>query len=170
MDQEKIGRFLKQLRQEKGLTQEQLAEQLGINPRTVSRWETARTMPDFALLVELGRRYGVTVDELLDGERRENGMMNREEETMKKVVDYTEQEKQLLARQLNRCFLYGAAALLAAVLLQAADRDELLWQAVIGLGQGGALGMLLVGVLMTSRMGPRLLAAKQKLFQKIWKN
>ncbi len=60
MDQEKIGRFLKQLRQENGLTQEQLAEQLGINARTVSRWETARTMPDFALLVELGRRYGGT--------------------------------------------------------------------------------------------------------------
>ena len=65
MDQQKIARFLKQLRQESGLTQEQLAEQLGVNPRTVSRWETARTMPDFALLVELGRRYGVTVDELV---------------------------------------------------------------------------------------------------------
>ena len=39
MDQEKIGCFLKQLRRERGLTQ----EQLGVNPRTVSRWETART-------------------------------------------------------------------------------------------------------------------------------
>lgn len=169
MDQEKIGRFLKQLRQENGLTQEQLAEQLGINSRTVSRWETARTMPDFALLVELGRRYGVTVDELLNGERRENGMMNREEETMKKVVDYTEQEKQLLARQLNRCFMAGAALLLAAILLREAHAEGTLWLAVTGFGQGGALGMLLVGTLMTSRLGPRLLAAKQKLLQKIWR-
>ena len=120
MDQEKIGCFLKQLRRERGLTQEQLAEQLGVNPRTVSRWETARTMPDFALLVELGRRYGVTVDELLNGERRENGTVGREEETMKKVVDYTEQEKRFLWRRLNRCFVCGAAVLMAAVLFQAA--------------------------------------------------
>lgn len=169
MDQEKIGRFLKQLRQENGLTQEQLAEQLGINARTVSRWETARTMPDFALLVELGRRYGVTMDELLNGERRESGTRNGEEETMKKVMDYTEQEKRFLARRLNRCFAFGAAVLAAALLLQTAEPENVFCQAMAGLGQGGALGMLLVGVLMTSRMGPRLLAAKQKLFQKIWK-
>lgn len=169
MDQEKIGRFLKQLRQENGLTQEQLAEQLGINARTVSRWETARTMPDFALLVELGQRYGVTVDELLNGERRENGTRNGEEETMKKVVDYTEQEKRLLWRQLNHRFVYGAAVLAVALLLQMVDCDNVFCQTMAGLGQGSALGILLVGVLMTSRVGPRFLIAKQKLFQKIWK-
>ena len=170
MDQEKIGRFLKQLRQEKGLTQEQLAEALGVNPRTVSRWETARTMPDFALLVELARRYGVTVDELLDGGRRENGTVGREEETMKKVVDYTEQEKRFLWRRLNRCFVCGAALLLAAILLREAHAEGTLWLAVTGFGQGGALGILLAGALFTSRLGPRLVAGKQKLFKKIRKN
>ena len=170
MDQEKIGCFLKQLRRERGLTQEQLAEQLGVNPRTLSRWETARTMPDFALLVELARRYGVTVDELLDGGRRENGTVGREEETMKKVVDYTEQEKRFLWRRLNRCFVCGAAVLMAAVLLQAAAPEGAFWQAAVGFGQGGALGILLAGALFTSRLGPRLVAGKQKLFKKIWKN
>ncbi len=113
MDQEKIGRFLKQLRQEKGLTQEQLAEQLGINPRTVSRWETARTMPDFALLVELGRRYGVTVDELLDGGRCAQSTEMEEEKAMEKIADYTRQEKQTLTRRFHR--LFWAAGLLLAV-------------------------------------------------------
>ena len=42
-----------------------------MNHRPVSRWETGRTMPDFTLLIELGRLYGVTVDELLEGERKE---------------------------------------------------------------------------------------------------
>ena len=53
MNQQKIGRFLKELRKEKNLTQEQLAEKLNISGRTVSRWETGNNMPDISLLVEL---------------------------------------------------------------------------------------------------------------------
>ncbi len=171
MDQEKIGCFLKQLRQEKGLTQEQLAEQLGINPRTVSRWETARTMPDFALLVELGRRYGVTVDELLDGGRREQNAAKKEEQTMEKVADYTRQEKQTLTRRFHRLFWAAGLLLAVAIALQIAElTDRFPWDFLSGLGQGTALGMLIVGALFTSRLGPRLVAGKQKLFKKIWKN
>ncbi len=51
MNQEKIGLFLKRLRNEKGLTQEELAEKLYVNSRSVSRWENARTMPDFDVLI-----------------------------------------------------------------------------------------------------------------------
>lgn len=47
MNQEKIGLFLKDLRKESGMTQEQLAEKLNVSNRTISRWENARTMPDF---------------------------------------------------------------------------------------------------------------------------
>ena len=53
MDQKKIGAFLKALRQEKEMTQEQLAEQLGVSNRTISRWETGSNMPDISLLVEI---------------------------------------------------------------------------------------------------------------------
>ena len=53
MDQIKIGAFLKTLRKEKNLTQEQAAEQLGVSNRTVSRWETGTNMPDISLLVEI---------------------------------------------------------------------------------------------------------------------
>ena len=55
MDQKKIGAFLKGLRKENGLTQEQLSEKLGVNSRTVSRWENANTMPDFDLMITLAK-------------------------------------------------------------------------------------------------------------------
>jgi len=49
MNQEKIGKFISQKRKEKNLTQEQLAELLNINNRTISRWENGKNMPDISL-------------------------------------------------------------------------------------------------------------------------
>ena len=60
MDQIKIGAFLKTLRREKNMTQEQLAEQLGVSSRTVSRWETGSNIPDISLLAELAEFYDVS--------------------------------------------------------------------------------------------------------------
>ena len=59
MDQKKTGYFLKQLRNEKKLTQEQLAEKFQITSRTVSRWETGSNMPDISMLLELRRSFGL---------------------------------------------------------------------------------------------------------------
>ena len=53
MDQVKIGRFIKELRKEKGLTQEQQAEQSQVSRRTISRWETGSNLPDLDLLIEM---------------------------------------------------------------------------------------------------------------------
>ena len=53
MDQVKIGSFIKELRKEKGLTQEQQAEQFQVSRRTISRWETGSNLPDLDLLIEM---------------------------------------------------------------------------------------------------------------------
>ena len=71
MDQEKIGRFIAQLRKERGMTQEQLGERLGVSQRTVSRWETGRNMPDISMLTLLCAQLDVSVAELLAGQRIE---------------------------------------------------------------------------------------------------
>ena len=68
MDLQKIGNFLKELRKEKNLTQEQLAETLNVSRRTVSRWETGSNMPDLDLLMEIADLYQVDLRELLNGE------------------------------------------------------------------------------------------------------
>lgn len=71
MDQKKIGKFISQLRKEKGLTQASLGEALGVSNRTVSKWENGDGMPDVALLAELAKMLGVSVDELLNAEKKE---------------------------------------------------------------------------------------------------
>lgn len=57
MDQQKTGALLRALRREKGVTQEQLAERLCVSNRTVSRWENGNNLPDFAVLIEIGRAH-----------------------------------------------------------------------------------------------------------------
>lgn len=74
MDQQKIGRFIKELRKEKGLTQEKTAEQFHVSRRTVSRWETGSNLPDLDVLIEMADYFEVDLRELLDGERTENRM------------------------------------------------------------------------------------------------
>ncbi len=69
MDQFKTGMFISELRKEKSLTQAQLAERLGITDRAVSKWETGRSLPDAAIMLELCEILGITVNELLSGER-----------------------------------------------------------------------------------------------------
>ena len=61
MDQVKIGSFIKEIRKEKGLTQEQLAEKLDVSQKSVSRWETGKTMPDLSLYEPLCEVLGIQV-------------------------------------------------------------------------------------------------------------
>ena len=89
MNQEKIGTFLKELRREKNMTQEQLSEKLNVNNRTISRWENARTMPDFDMMIELAKLYDVSIEELLNGERTADMMNKQTEETLYSIADYT---------------------------------------------------------------------------------
>ena len=69
MDQIKIGKFIAALRTEKGLTQEQLGEKLGVTNKTISRWENGNYMPDVEMLSLLSKEFGVTINELITGER-----------------------------------------------------------------------------------------------------
>lgn len=69
MNQVDIGRFIAMCRKEKNLTQAQLAEKLNITDRAISKWETGRSMPDSSIMLELCKILGITVNELLSGER-----------------------------------------------------------------------------------------------------
>ena len=62
-----IGKRIAHLRKEKGLTQEELAQHMGISPQAVSKWENDQTCPDISALPKLARLFDVTVDELLEG-------------------------------------------------------------------------------------------------------
>ena len=90
MDQMKIGSFLKELRKEKGMTQEQLAEQLNTSNRSVSRWETGNNLPDLSMLIILAEYYDVDVREIIDGKRKSENMNEEVKETLEKVASYNE--------------------------------------------------------------------------------
>ena len=69
MDTFKIGRFIARVRKEKNMTQEELANILGVTNKTVSRWENGNYMPDLSLLKPLSEALGVSLNELLSGEK-----------------------------------------------------------------------------------------------------
>ena len=71
MDQLMTGKFIAHKRREKNLTQEQLAEKLGVSNKTVSKWETGKCMPDYSVVKGLCEELEITVAELMDGEETE---------------------------------------------------------------------------------------------------
>ena len=90
MNQIKTGEFLKELRKEKGLTQEQLAEQFNISRRSVSRWETGSNMPYLSMLITLAEYYDVDVREIIDGKRKSENMNEEVKDTLEKVASYND--------------------------------------------------------------------------------
>ena len=104
MDQSKIGAFLKELRNDNNLTQEQLAEKFGVSQRSVSRWENGNTMPDISILIELADYYEVDLREILNGERKMDVMKEDLKETLEMVADYTATEKEKI---LKKTYSYG---------------------------------------------------------------
>ena len=69
MDQIKIGKFIVSLRKSKNLTQQELADVLGVTDRAISNWENGRRLPDISLLYPLSKALGVTINELISGEK-----------------------------------------------------------------------------------------------------
>jgi len=92
IDKMKIGNFLRELRNEKGLTQEELAEKYGVSSRSVSRWENGITFPELGILVELADYYGVGIQEVIDGERKSEKVEVETKETLLKIADYTKKQ------------------------------------------------------------------------------
>lgn len=104
MEQIKTGKFIAELRKEKSMTQEQLGDRLGVNSRSVSRWENGHGMPDISLLLELADVLGVTVQELLEGSRREIESGNAgvvTYEGLHTVVQYLNQERAAWKKQID---------------------------------------------------------------------
>lgn len=77
MDQKKIGEFIARCRKEKGMTQAQLARAAGVSDRAVSKWENGRSLPDSANMLPVCEALGITVIELLNGERIEKSEFER---------------------------------------------------------------------------------------------
>ena len=99
MDQRKIGKFIVEQRKGKNLTQIQLAEKLGITDKAISKWERGIAMPDTAIMLELSEILGISVNELLNGERigMENNNEKNEQLLLQMAKEIEEKNKTIWA-------------------------------------------------------------------------
>lgn len=151
MDLKKIGSFLKELRKEKGITQEELAEMLYVSGRTVSRWETGTNMPDISLLVDIAEIFDVSIPEIINGERKNEIMKKEVKETVLKLTDYSEAMNQKIKGRL----------LVLTIIATGLDAPGSVYERVAGAGLGLDCGMLIVLALYLSGLLGKIKAKRE---------
>ena len=144
MNQLVTGKFIALKRKQKNLTQEQLAEKLGISNKTISKWETGKCMPDYSIVKNLCEELEVTVAELLDGEISEEKSVRAYDD--EQILDLLRRIQEL-EKQKN--MLYGIMLIVMGIALQAlsyvvggSDFKDF----ISGLLLGVSIGEMLVGV------------------------
>jgi transcriptional regulator with XRE-family HTH domain len=162
MDQMKIGTLIKELRREKGITQEQLAEEFSVSRRTVSRWETGSNLPDLDVLIEMSDFFAIDLRELLDGERKDEEMNNEVMETAQKVSEYADVEKKSLLQKMKWISIVGLITLCIGMIMSRLSSDTALpiYDYAEGACFGFSLGALLVMILYTTGLLTRLQSRK----------
>ena len=146
MDQKKIGSLLKELRKEKRLTQEQLAEHFNVSTRSVSRWENGINMPELSLLIELADFYNVDIREIIDGERKSENVNEEVKETVLKLSDYTETINQKIKGRLFVLTVIAIIGMIAFVIIEVMGLDTpgSIYERVASAGLGLDFGVLIV--------------------------
>lgn len=133
MDAERTGRFIAELRKEQGRTQAELAKQLGVTDKAISRWETGKGLPDTSLLQPLGAALGVSVGELLAGERLDT--QERAERSDGLILEAMRYSRRMLGRTLDAVLLLlGGASFLAPLFVPRSGGSWILGIFLCGLG------------------------------------
>ncbi|WP_455715888.1 helix-turn-helix domain-containing protein [Anaerosporobacter sp.] len=149
MDQFVIGKFIAQKRKEKNMTQAQLAEELGVSNKTVSKWECGKCMPDYSIIESLCRQLEVTVSELMDGETNEKNSIRVYDE--KQILDLIERT-QILEKQKQSLYgimliVMGTALFALSQVVGGNDFKDFISGALIGLSFGEMIvGAYIVGL------------------------
>lgn len=119
MDQIRIGKFIAAARKAHGMTQKQLAEQLSISDKTVSKWERGKGLPEVALMLPLCEALQITVNDLLSGEKiSENNYQKKAEENMMSLMQENQENKKHLALSVI-CGVITVIAVCALVVIAA---------------------------------------------------
>ena len=154
MDQLATGRLLAQKRKEKNLTQEQLAQKLGVSNKTISKWETGKCMPDYAVVKDLCAELGITVAELIDGEPAEEKSVRTYDE--EQILDLLKRTQEL---ERQKDLLRGVLLIVMGIALQAlshtiggSDAKDFFSGLFLGLSVAEMLaGVYIVGKVMANR-------------------
>ena len=162
MDQQKIGAFLKELRKEKNITQEQLADEMRVSRRTVSRWETGSNMPDLDILIDISEYYGVDLKDILNGQRKSEDMDKELKDTVLKAAEYSNDDKEKMNKRFHFMFL-GALVFLTIGVVTMFLLKGLASDIINGVCIGVGYGMVALGVILTSRYARQIRDFKMRL-------
>ena len=165
MDLVKTGAFLKELRKEKNITQEQLAEEMGVSRRTVSRWETGSNMPDMDILIDISDFYEVDLREILDGERKSEQMDKEMKETVLKVSEYESEGKKRNAIVVIIYSALGIIALITNLILNMLEMPDTFMTGFLkGMTVAVALVAMVLAIIYASGVLAKLYMFKKRLF------
>ncbi|MBQ8720143.1 MAG: helix-turn-helix transcriptional regulator [Clostridia bacterium] len=134
MDQIKIGRFIAECRKRQNLTQMQLAERLNITDRAVSKWECGKAMPDTSIMLELCDILGISVNELLYGEKISMENNTKNEQILLDMAKELERKNKIVWRSMWAILTVSMIALFAGLMIAAFLIPEGVWQLVAILG------------------------------------
>lgn len=166
MDTIKIGNFLRELRKEKNLTQEQLADVFNVSARTVSRWETGSNMPDISILVEIADYYDLDVREILNGER--SNALPAGSSSIKDIAEYADKDKEKLAVKTRLYAIAGIIGIITYLCLRAfGNPDSIIINLIASLSLVTVYAALASSLIYTSN---RLQTLQRKLKMKLKKN
>ena len=131
MDQLKIGKFIAECRKQKKITQAQLSEKLNITDKAVSKWERGISMPDSSIMLELCEILGISVNELLSGEKIGTENHNKkDEELLLQMANELEKKNKTIWSAMWVIMIVSITALFSGVLVAAFLIPEGVWQLV----------------------------------------
>ena len=134
MNQIKIGEFIASQRRSKNLTQAALAEKLGITDRAVSKWERGKGLPDVSIMLDLCEIFGITVNELLSGEKISMENNQKNEQLLLDMAKELERKNKAIWSSMLAIMIVSMTALFAGILIAAFLIPEGIWQLVTILG------------------------------------
>ena len=153
MDQTAIGSYIARKRKEQNLTQEQLAEQLGVSNKTISKWENGKCMPDYSIIQTLCDALHVTLPELMDGEDAADSSVRVYDDAQ--IIDLLRRTQEL---ERQKGILYGLVLIVLGIACGAMSKTTGgtdVQDFVSGILMGLSVAELLAGILIA---GKRLLS------------
>ncbi len=150
MNQEKIGKFIAKMRKEKKLTQQELAEKLGVSDRTIGNWENGRNMPDLSLFKPLCEELNISINDLLSGEKlKKEKYQEKFEENVINTIDYSNKRIKLSKDHIySLLMIFGLFISITALTMFSADSS---WNCIYSLV---GIIMFIIGLgLKTKKLG-----------------
>ena len=135
MDQLKIGRFIAECRKQNSLTQMQLSEMLGITDKAISKWERGIAMPDSSIMLELCNILGISVNELLSGEKiNMESNEKKNEQLLLEMTKELEKKNKMIWSAMWTIMIVSIVCLIAGILIAAYVIPAGVWQLVAIIG------------------------------------